>query len=231
MSSTATILIVDDERTTLRILERHLHQAGYETISAGDGQAALQQFYHSRPDLVILDVNMPGMDGWTTCQRIREFSNVPIIMLTAQGEEEDIVKGLNLGADDYIVKPFQARELLARVRANLRRAGPFQPAYGSPSYDDDYLSIDLAQRRVSVKGEAVKLSRTEFNLLAQLLSNAGRVVTFEQLLESVWGKEYLTEVDYVRVYISHLRRKIEEDPQEPRYLHSERGVGYRFERL
>jgi two-component system, OmpR family, KDP operon response regulator KdpE len=229
MKAPQRILVVDDDPIIRRIITHQLRQAGYETLSAVDGETGLRQFHEEKPALVILDVNMPKMDGWTTCQRIREISDVPIIMLTAEDDESDIVRGLDIGADDYVIKPFKPKELLARVRASLRRGGDWSSSQDTFTYHDSYLSVDLTERRVSVKDEPVKLSRTEFNLLAQLVANPGKVMSFEDLLKVVWGPEYIDEVDYLRVYLSHLRRKIEEDPQQPRYLLSARGVGYRFQ--
>ena len=186
--------------------------------------------YSERPDLIILDIMMPKLDGWQMCQRVREMSDVPIIMLTAKTEEKDIVKGLDLGADDYLVKPFSGGEFLARVRAALRRARSEQVApEGEATYSDDYLSINLDTRRVYVSGELTKLSPTEYKLLALLVRNKGRVVGFRHILKSVWGMEYADEIEYVRTYVWHLRCKLEPDPKNPRYLISELSVGYRFE--
>lgn len=223
------ILIVDDNLDLLSGLQDSLEHKGYHVIIAGDGKEALRLFYAERPDLLILDILMPKMDGWQVCQRVREMSDVPIIMLTARDEKEDIVKGLNLGADDYLVKPFDVVELLARVHAALRRARIGAIAPQKISYSDDYVSIDLDARRVTIDGELVRLTPTEYKLLALLVENQGQTLSFGQILECVWGAEYVTEVDYVRTYIWHLRRKLEPNPKRPRYLLSELDVGYRFE--
>ena len=175
---------------------------------------------------------MPGMDGWETCKRIRELSDVPVVMLTGkQKSEEDIVLGLECGADDYLLKPIGNKELVARVRAVLRRAEMAPPAEKKLTYSDDYLSIDVPERKVMVKGERIKLTPIEFSLLALLLENAGRILTHRQLLEKVWGWEYIDDVDYVRIYISHLRQKIEPTPNQPRYIMTESGVGYFFQKV
>jgi two-component system KDP operon response regulator KdpE len=186
--------------------------------------------YDQRPDLVILDVRMPKMDGWETCRRIRELTDVPIIMLTALDEETDQIKGLEIGADDYIPKPYKMGVLLARVRALLRRVqyAPSPESEVEPVYNDGYLLIDLERRIVEVNGELLKLSAIEFRLLTILYQNAGRILETEQILSHVWGPQYEGEITYVRVYIYHLRQKIEPDPNEPTYIQTERQIGYRF---
>ena len=223
------ILVIDDDSSLVKLVGYALIRQGYEVYEAYDGQEGLRQVDSHQPDLVILDIMMPKMDGWQVCRRIRETSDVPIIMLTAKAREEDIVRGLEAGADDYLTKPFGVKELLARVRAVLRRAAlpPPKPV----TYSDEYLMVDLKERRVVVNGESVKLTPTEFRLLAQLVENAGRVLTYRQLLEKVWGWEYMDDVDYVRIYVWRLRRRIEQEPSDPHYILTEYGVGYRFERL
>lgn len=222
------ILVVDDDPMLSELVAYNLKADDYEVVTAADGQEGLRQFYAERPDLVILDIAMPKLDGYQVCQRIREMSDTPVIMLTAKGQEEEIIRGLDLGADDYITKPFQVSVLSARVRATLRRAQT-EPMIGDgPNYSDPYLSIDLEARQITVDGEMVKLTPTEFKLLAVLVRNKGRVVEFRQLLESVWGFEYIDDVDYLRVYIWHLRRKLEPNSKEPIYLLNELNVGYRF---
>lgn len=223
------ILVVDDDLTLLRGIQDSLEDEEYRIVTARDGQEALRLVYSERPDLIILDIMMPRLDGWQVCQRVREMSDVPIIILTAKTEKKDIIKGLDLGADDYLVKPFDAEELLARVRAALRHARTEPIVSEGMTYGDDYLSIDLNARHVAVSGELVRLTPTEYDLLALLVENAGRVLEFRQILESVWGVEYIHEIDYVRTYVWHLRRKIEPDPKNPRYLLSVLNVGYRFE--
>lgn len=222
------ILIVDDDPISVELVEHGLNRAGYEIITAKDGQEALRAFFSNQPDLVILDISMPKLSGYEVCQRIREMSNTPIIMLTALGREQDIVKGLDLGADDYLTKPFRVGELLARIRANLRRVHAESEA-DTTTYSDDYMSIDLDARRVTIKGEIIKLTPTEFKLLAILVKNKGRLLEFRQLLENVWGFEYIDDIDYLRVYIWYLRRKLEPDPQNPIYILNELNTGYRFE--
>lgn len=227
----ATILVIDDDKLTSRLISDQLTEEGYTVHAAHDGKEGLRQMYAHRPDLIILDVLMPEMDGWTTCRRIREVSNVPIIMLTSRDRPQDIIRGLDEGADEYVTKPFEVNVLLARVRAVLRRVAlaPTAPQREEVAYSDDYLTFNPIDRRVMVNGELVKLTPTEYNLLALLIKNAGRVLTYRRLLEQVWGWEYIDDVDYLRVYIWHLRRKLEPDPKNPRYVLTEHGVGYRFE--
>jgi DNA-binding response OmpR family regulator len=225
------VLVVDDDPALLDLIGYAFAREGYQVSTACDGKEALRRFFADRPHLVILDIMMPRMDGWETCRRIREVSEVPIVMLTAKGQDEDIVRGLEYGADDYLTKPFSVKVLLARARAALRRAALPPPKQEKPIvYVDDYLAVDLGQRRVTVGGEAVKLTPTEYRLLAYLVENAGQVLTSQQILQAVWGWEYQDELDYVRVYIWHLRQKLESEPKSPRYIQTEMGVGYRFER-
>ncbi len=230
MTAHATILVIDDDLALRQLVASTLKQEGYQVLTAADGQEGLRQMYQGHPDLLILDIIMPAMDGWTVCQRVREVSNVPIIMLTAQSEPEEIVKGLDLGADDYLVKPFEMSVLLARVRANLRRAAS-EPTVTRRSivYSDDYLTVNFDEHRVTVRGEPVRLTPTEFNLLAHLVEASPRIVPYRELLEQTWGFEYIDDIDYLRVYIWHLRRKLEPNPKAPTYIINELGVGYRFE--
>ncbi len=230
MTAQPTVLVIDDEVMHLDMVKDALRTAGYRVLTATDGRAGLRQLYEARPDLVLLDVNMPEMDGWTVCERIREVSNIPIIMLTARNAPEEVIKGLDLGADDYIAKPFELGVLLARVRANLRRAASPPTPPENEGYSDEYLTIDLDERRVRVEGKIVRLTPTEFNLLALMVSRAPRTVPYRELLERVWGFEYIDDIDYLRVYIWHLRRKLEPDPKNPVYILNELGVGYRFEK-
>ncbi len=227
------ILVVDDEPSLVRLVSKVLTHKGYEVLSAGDGEEALRLVFTYRPDLVLLDVVMPKMDGWQTCSRIREITDVPIVMLTGkQTSEADIVRGLDYGADDYLIKPIGGRELVARVKAILRRAElpSILDTLKKIIYSDDYLAVDIAARRVMVNGKRIKLTPIEFKLFALLLENAGRVLTHKQLLEKVWGWEYGDDIDHVRTYIWHLRRKIEPVPAQPRYIISEPGVGYYFQK-
>jgi two-component system KDP operon response regulator KdpE len=224
------ILVIDDDVNLSQMMKFTFSRVGAEVYTAVDGREGLHRFYEHRPDLVILDVRMPDVDGWETCRQIRMFSNVPIIMLTTLNKDEEIIRGLDYGADDFVSKPFSRDVVLARARALLRRTeAPFEMD-GQATYSDDYLVINLEKRRVLVRGESVQLTATEFRLLSYLLQNAGQVLTYRTILDKVWGWEYQDSVDYVHVYLSHLRRKIEEDPRNPKYLLTERGVGYRFEK-
>jgi len=223
-----TILVVDDEPRIIEAVSMNLELEGYQVCSASNGYEALKRLTKDLPDLVILDVMMPEMDGFETLNKIREVSTVPVIMLTVSGEEIDKVRGLNLGADDYVTKPFSPKELVSRVRAALRRAEMPTPAPKTEIRVDDNLSIDFGRRKVIVKGKEVHLRPTEYRLLYHLVSNAGRVLTHETLLRRVWGYEYRDEDHYLWLYITYLRQKIEEDPKHPKYILGERGIGYRF---
>jgi two-component system KDP operon response regulator KdpE len=230
MAVAKKILVIDDDPAFVRLVEQVLTQEGYEVLTAVSGREGLRLLFLHRPDMVLLDVVMPEMDGWQTCSRIRDISDIPIIMLTAHKKtEEDIVRGLDFGADNYIIKPVGRRELVGRVRAIMRRAElPPQEAGSGITYSDGYLTVDIAQRKVLVNGELVRLTPIEFRLLALLLQNAGRILTHRQLLEKVWGWEYIDDLDYVRIYIWHLRQKIEPDQAQPKYIITELGVGYSF---
>jgi two-component system KDP operon response regulator KdpE len=231
MTMLKKILVVDDEPVQLRLVEQILNSNGYGVVKAGSGEEAIRLVYEGKPDLVILDVLMPGIDGWQTCRCIREASDVPIIMLTGKrNSEDDIVRGLESGADEYLTKPVGNRELLARVRAALRRADKPAASRGRKNalFTNEYLTVDVGERKVTVKGERLKLTPREFRLLALLVENAGRIMSHQQVLENVWGWEYIDDVDYVRIYISHLRQKIESDPSQPKYILTEPGVGYYF---
>ena len=227
MEDRGKILVIDDDRTLLGLLRRSLEKAGYRFIGVTNGIDGLQSVYKDQPDLVILDVMMPRMDGWETCLRIREVSQVPIIMLTAKEEEADKVKGFECGADDYVTKPFSFAELTARVGAVLHRARRGKPAEAPRVYIFDELVVDVDHKEVSVQGQPVDLTPTEFELLVCLAENAGRTVTHERLLARVWGDEYV-DTGYVKRYIWYLRRKIERDPSNPEYIITERGFGYRL---
>jgi len=222
------ILVVDDEPRMTRFIRMNLELEGFRVIEAHNGLDALDKARTDLPDLVILDVMMPELDGFETLEMLREVSNVPVIMLTVRSDEEDKVHGLELGADDYVTKPFGARELASRVRAVLRRTrGPVTPEEAI-FHIDDRLSIDYNSREVIVEGQHIKLRPTEFRMLYHLVENAGWVVPHETLLAKVWGYEYREEIQYLRLYITYLRQKIEPDPSHPRYILTERGVGYRF---
>jgi two-component system KDP operon response regulator KdpE len=222
------ILVVDDEARILRLVRSNLEPQGYKVLTAMDGESALTAAEMNDPDLIILDLMLPRLDGFEVCRRLREFSTVPIIILTAKGEEVDKVKGLELGADDYLTKPFGVPELLARIKAVLRRTRVAPTQKLEPVFNLAAFSVNFAQRRVSANGRDVKLSPTEYKLLYELVTNAGRVVLHQDLLARVWGREYRDETEYLRVYIRYLRQKIEEDPSSPKLILTEPGVGYRF---
>jgi two-component system KDP operon response regulator KdpE len=224
-------LIVDDEQSIRDALGRKLRREGFEVVLCADGLEGLRAFHAERPDVIILDIVMPGgMDGLTVCQRIREVADTPIMMLSAQAiKEEDVIEGLNAGADEYLIKPIRLNEFVARISALLRRS-QLVVSETEQVYSDGYLSVDLHRRHVHVGGRKVHLTPTEFKLLAMLLENAGRVVPQRDLLEQVWGREYIDDVYYPRVYISQLRRKIERDPANPLYILTEHRIGYRFEK-
>lgn len=224
-----TILVVDDEPRMIGFIRMNLELEGYHVVEAHSGIDALDAVRTRLPDLILLDVMMPELDGFETLRMLREFSNIPVIMLTAKGEENDKVYGLELGADDYITKPFGPRELSSRIKAVLRRIDTTTSSPDSAILRiDDRLSVDFNQREVIVAGERVKLRPTEYRLLYHLIENAGWTVPHDQLLAKVWGYEYRDEAHYVRLYVNYLRDKIEEDPSNPRYILTERGVGYRF---
>jgi DNA-binding response OmpR family regulator len=223
------ILLIDDEPMMDRMLAETFCKPDFEFMSARDGREGLGAFYDFRPDIVLLDIMMPGMSGWEVCQHIREFSTVPIIMLTDIGQTADKVRGLEIGADDYITKPVDLDEIRARVAALLRRT-----ALGISSLscvyqvDGGYLTIDPITRAVRVRDKELSLTPTEYNLLLYFMTHAGRPITYEELLDNVWGQGYEDAVSNLKLYILYLRRKIEADPQNPRYIVNERGVGYRF---
>jgi len=223
-----TILVVDDEPRIAEAVTMNLELDGYQVLVASDGQEALRKITEELPDLVILDVMMPDMDGFETLRRIREISNVPVIMLTVKGAEADKVKGLELGADDYVTKPFGPKELISRAKAALRRAQIPGPVSKTEIRVDDDLSVDFSRHKVIVRGKEIHLRPTEYRLLYHLVSNAGRVVTHETLLRKVWGYEYRNEDQYLWLYITYLRQKLGDNSREPKYILGERGIGYRF---
>lgn len=223
------VLIIDDDLELLRLVKLLFSRAGSRVFTADNGLEGLRQLYAHQPDLVILDLMMPDMDGWQVCRQIRQLSDVPLIMLTALTGEAELIRGLDYGADDYVTKPFSPEVLLARARATLRRAALPSLAETPTIYNDGYLTIDLKQRRIAVGGQMVKLTATEYRLLAYLFQNANRPLTYQQILENVWGEAYQGNNEYVHVYLRYLRRKLEADPNNPTYLLTEHGVGYRFE--
>lgn len=222
------ILVVDDEERMVRFVRLNLEHDGFKVSEAYRGMEAIDKVRTLLPDLIILDVMLPDIDGFEVLRIIRETSSIPVIMLTAKGEEEDRVRGLELGADDYITKPFSPRELVSRVRAVLRRVEMATPGVHGVIEVDNRLKIDFGRREVWVDGRLVQLRPTEYRLLYHLVQNAGWVLTHDQILTKVWGYEYRDEPHYVRLYINYLRQKIEKDPANPQYILTERGVGYRF---
>jgi len=220
------ILVVDDELQILRVLRTSLPLWGYHVRTAQGGAEALDEIAKEMPDLIILDLAMPGMSGLDVCRRVREYSSVPVIVLSAKGSEADKVAALDIGADDYVTKPFAMNELMARVRAVLRRSAAADADSRVLNVGD--LSIDLDERRVILSGKEIKLTPKEFEVLKYLVSNTGKVITHRALLQAVWGSESSEQTEYVRVFINQLRRKIEPDPQHPKYILTEPWVGYRF---
>jgi len=227
-STEAKILVIDDEADLITLLSVKLEDEGYEVLSARNGIQALEVVQKHCPDLILLDLMMPHMDGWEACRRIRELTDVPIIMVTALSGEQLVARGLEVGADDYLTKPFSMMELAARVRAALRRYR--QPFLAGPVVQvDDHLVVNLARRYVIVDGKTVELSAIEFKILACFLDNADRILTHGSLLTQVWGWEYSDQTDNLKVHIHNLRKKIEKDPRNPSYILTERGLGYRFQ--
>jgi two-component system KDP operon response regulator KdpE len=224
-----TVLIVDDEKSLRDFVRRNLEVRSFNTLTAANGLEALALFNTHAVDLVILDVMMPRMDGLETIRRIRQGSLTPIIVLSALGEEADKIRALNLGADDYLTKPFGVGELLARLQAVLRRTQWTESPVRQGRLVRGEITADLERHAVRLNGELIELTPTEFNLLVYLMEHAGKVLPHQTILQHVWGPEYGSESEYLRVYIGRLRQKVEEDPSNPRYLITERGIGYRFE--
>ena len=220
------ILVADDEPKIRMFIRANLEARGYETHLARDGVEAIEIAERVLPDVIVLDVNMPRMDGIEACRRIREWADMPIIILSVRGDEKDKVRALDQGADDYVTKPFGIEELLARIRVALRRSAPATAA--APVFTAADLEVDLAKHVVTKRGQTVKLTRTEYELLAYLVSNREKALTHRELLHNVWGPEYGDEREYVRVFVGQLRRKIEDDPSNPRFILTEPGLGYRF---
>src|SRR5688572_29429519 len=230
MNQNASVLIIEDDRELSRLLQIDLQRHNFNVAVTNNGLDGLRMFQNGRHDLVVLDVALPLMDGLTVCERIREISNVPILMMTAHAvSEHNIAEGLNRGADEYMIKPLGKIEFHARIKALLRRARiSDEPAETITRFDDGHLIVDLNSRRVLINGQEIRLTPTEFKLLATFIRNPGEVLSFQQLLEWVWGAEYTSEHHYPRIYVSHLRRKIEPDIKNPTYIHNEYGIGYRF---
>jgi DNA-binding response OmpR family regulator len=228
MSTQGTVLVIDDDKTLLRLLQEALAKAGYQVILASNGIDGLQELYARQPDLVILDVMMPRMDGWETLTRIRQISRVPVIMLTAKDAEQEKVRGFSLGVDDYVTKPFSFAELVARAGAVLRRSRTAAPITKNKRFSSGDLVLDVDAHRVTKGGKLVELTPTEFRLLETLAEHAGRVLTHEQLLEKVWGYDAGEDTGYIKRYIWYLRQKLEDDPTNPQHILTERGFGYSF---
>lgn len=222
------VLVVDDETRMIRFIRMNLELEGYQVIEANNGVQALNQVRQHVPDLIIMDVMMPELDGFETLRLLREFSTIPVVLLTVKSDEEDRIHGLELGADDYVTKPFSPRELSSRVKAVLRRADWPAPPPRTVLRIDDRLQVDFNRHQVLVDGDRIDLRPTEYRLLSHLIQNAGWVVPHDTLLAKVWGYEYRDETHYLRLYINYLRKKIEVDPAKPKYILTERGVGYRF---
>jgi two-component system KDP operon response regulator KdpE len=222
------ILVIEDDHEFSNLTQTWLKDAGYEVITAENGVEGMRRLYSSRPNLVLLDVNMPKMDGYEVCRRIRDMSDIPVLMLTVNNQKSDRLKGFDLGADDYIAKPVDFPELIARVQAVLRRIGSTAQDDGPSTFHNGEIEIDWRSRQVWIRGERVKFSPTEFKILACLIKNRGWIVTHEQLLEKAWGPNYIGDKSFVKLYIRYLRQKIEKDPHNPQIILTERGVGYHF---
>jgi two-component system, OmpR family, KDP operon response regulator KdpE len=221
------VLVIDDEETTVQLLTFLLERRGFEVIKAFSAEDGLRKAYRHQPDLVLLDIMMPDMDGWEVCKRMREMSDVPIIFLTARSEVKDVVRGLEMGADDYVVKPYDNEELVARIKAHLRRA-PKPNMSEELIFNGGEFRINFMNREVKVRNEVKHLTPKEFNLLGVLVRNAGRVVPRNELVTEAWGDEYADAIDSLKLYIHYLRQKLEVDHERPEYILTSRGVGYRF---
>ncbi|MHB0875093.1 MAG: response regulator transcription factor [Anaerolineae bacterium] len=227
MEGKGRILVVDDEEQFARVVELMLHRESFDVEIASDGLAGLRRAFETKPDLVLLDIMMPRMDGWEMCRRLRDISDVPIIVVSARGRESDIVQALEMGADDYLVKPFGATELIARVHALLRRTG-YREATTTRPLGFGSVTVDLKRHRVSKNGNEVSLTPTEFRLLSTLVRAAGRVLPHRYLLSEIWGAQYADELQYLRLYVRYLREKLEDDPNQPKLILTEWGIGYRL---
>ena len=224
-SRKASVLVVDDDAHMLPMMQRILELEGYRVLKVSDGKAAIDMLVEETSDLVLLDIMMPTLDGYSVCRQIREFSQIPIIMVTAKGKDEEKIQGFDAGADDYVTKPFSAEELVARVRAVLRRT-KLRDERSEPAFQSDALVIDFAQHRVTLSGQEVNLTATEYQLVSYLARNAGQVLTSAQILEKVWGEDYFAEIHLLQVNIARLRKKMGDDPKAPRFITTRTGIGY-----
>ncbi len=223
----AKVLVIDDEETTVNLIAMLLERRDFEVFKAYRADDCLRMAYKHQPDIVLLDIMMPEMDGWEVCRRLREMSDVPILFLTARSDVKDVVDGLNMGADDYIIKPYDNDELVARIKAHLRRA-PRNDMSEELIFDEGEFRVNFMNREVYVRNEIKHLTPKEFNLLGVLVRNAGRVVTRRELVTQAWGEEYSDAIDSLKLYVHYLRQKVETDPARPDYILTSRGVGYRF---
>jgi two-component system KDP operon response regulator KdpE len=221
------ILVIDDDDATVQLITILLERRGYEVIKALRAEDGLRKAYRTHPDLVLLDIMMPDMDGWEVCRRLRDLSDVPIVFLTARTDMRDVVRGLEMGADDYILKPYDNDELVARIRAHLRRS-PSPAVSEELVFNGGDFRVNFLNREVRVRNKPIHLTPKEFNLLGVMVRNAGRVITRTDLVKEAWGPEYSDAIDSLKLYIHYLRQKIEQDPQHPEYILTSRGVGYRF---
>jgi len=222
------VLLIEDDIEFLNLTRTWLHNAGYEVFTAGDGVEGMRRIYSSRPDIVVLDANIPKMDGWEVCRRIRDMSDIPVLMVTVNSQKSDKLKGFTMGADDYLPKPVDFHELIARVQAILRRTRTNTRENKPSTFNNGDIEVDWGSRQVWVRGERVKLSPTEFKIMSCLIKSRGWIVTHEQLLEKAWGPNYIGDKSFVKLYIRYLRQKIEQDPHKPQIIMTERGVGYYF---
>jgi two-component system KDP operon response regulator KdpE len=222
------ILLIEDDIEFINLTRTWLHNAGYEVFTAGDGVEGMRRVFSSRPDIVLLDANIPKMDGWEVCRRIRDMSDIPVLMVTVNGQKSDKLKGFNMGADDYLAKPVDFHELIARVQAILRRTRSSTHDNKDSAFNNGDIEVDWGSRQVWVRGQRVKLSPTEFKIMSCLIKSRGWIVTHEQLLEKAWGPNYIGDKSFVKLYIRYLRQKIERDPHKPQIIMTERGVGYYF---
>jgi DNA-binding response OmpR family regulator len=222
------VLLIEDDVEFINLTSTWLHNAGYEVFTAGDGVEGMRRVFSSRPDIVVLDANIPKMDGWEVCRRIRDMSDIPVLMVTVNGQKSDKLKGFNMGADDYLPKPIDFHELIARIQAILRRTRSTVRENRSTTFNNGDIEVDWGSRQVWVRGQRVKLSPTEFKIMSCLIKSRGWIVTHEQLLEKAWGPNYIGDKSFVKLYIRYLRQKIEKDPHKPQIIMTERGVGYYF---